>query len=330
MSKYQTRQEYIDRERNRGRGKKKKRGCFSTFLVGCLTPLLVLLIAGGAFAYYTFHSSVNEINNDDITDQIETVRDEEVTVGQDPISILLLGIDTGEYDRVGDTGGRSDIMMVVTVNPDTNQAYMTSIPRDSYTEIVGYGTMDKINHAYAFGGISMSANTVQNFLNIPIDYVISMDMGGFVDIIDTMGGVEITPVETFEQEGYYFVEGETQMMDGSRVLQYIRNRYTDTGDYGRQLRARQVLGAVADQLVSLDSVTNVGGLVNIVQENVVTNLDVSEAQSLALDANSILDNLEMLQLEGSSETIDGVYYEMIDPASLEAVSSTLRENLELE
>lgn len=329
MSRYQTRQEYLDGGRNNGNGKK-KRGCLSRILVGCFVPLLVILIAGGAFAYYTFNRSLYEINNDEITEEIETVRDEEVTVGQDPVSILLLGIDTGEYDRVGDTGGRSDIMMVITVNPDTNEAYMTSIPRDSYTEIAGYGTMDKINHAYAFGGISMSANTVQNFLNIPIDYVVSMDMGGFVDIIDTMGGVEITPVETFEQEGYYFTEGETQLMDGATVLQYIRNRYTETGDYGRQLRARQVLGAVANQLASFNSLSNMGGLINIVQENVETNLEVSEAQSLVFDANSILNNLEMLQLEGSSEMIDGVYYEIIDPNSLAEVSSILRQNLELE
>jgi LCP family protein required for cell wall assembly len=96
-----------------------------------------------------------------------------------------------------------------------------SIPRDSYAEIVGYSDVydyygdyyDKMNHAYAFGGTEMSINTVQEFLNIPIDYYVEVNFDGLVDIVDAVGGIEITSPLTFDFYGPQFIEGETQILD---------------------------------------------------------------------------------------------------------------------
>ena len=90
----------------------------------------------------------------------------------DPISILLLGVDTGELGRTEQ--GRSDSMVVATINPNTQKTTLLSIPRDTYSKIVGYGDgveyFDKINHAYAYGEIKMAIDSVQELLEIPIDY----------------------------------------------------------------------------------------------------------------------------------------------------------------
>lgn len=115
----------------------------------------------------------------------------DINSGDSPFSVLLMGVDTGMMGRAYQ--GRSDTLMLLTVNPKEKQSVITSIPRDTYTEIIGRGTMDKINHAYAFGGPSMSINTVQNLFDIPVDYYVDVNMQGLTDIIDTFGGIEVTP-----------------------------------------------------------------------------------------------------------------------------------------
>lgn len=320
------------RSRNRGRRRRRKRfnplGCFFQIL-------LVLILAGGLYAgytYFTLRQSVQQINNNALRlhesgPEREQVREESVEVGEDSISILIMGIDTGG-DRTD--VGRSDIMIVATLNPNTNQATITSIPRDSYVEISGVPSRDKINHAYAFGGPNMAANTVQDLLGIPIDYTFSMDMEGFVRAIDALGGLTITPVMTFEQGEHQFVEGQTQIMDGEAVLDYVRNRYTAGGDYGRQERARQVAEALFGKVQNFDSLSNVNELITVFSETVATNLTISDLQDIALDSNEIFNNLETLNLEGEGEMIDGVYYEILNESVVADVSQKLQENLGME
>lgn len=312
---------------------KKKKNMFLRIL-GTLI-LLALLVVGGVlgYSYYRFNRSFEKVYNKEavesvVKDVVEKRQpEEEVKIGEDPISILLLGIDTGDFERT--EVGRSDIMIVATINPNTKKTVITSIPRDTYAEIVGYGTQDKINHAYAFGGIPMSINSVQNFLDVPIDYYVKVDMGGFTQIVDALGGVTITPTESFEQEGSYFEQGVPQFMNGATVLQYVRNRHTENGDYGRQQRSRQVMEAIADNLVNINSLASLPELMTVFENYVGTNIEFNDIQTLTLSANSILKNIEEVTLQGTGDMIDGVYYEMIDEGSLATVQEALKTNLEL-
>src|SRR5699024_8570790 len=176
------------------------------------------------------------------------------TETQEPMSVLLLGIDSGSLGRT--EVGRSDVMMVMTLNPNTNHITLTSIPRDTYVEIVGQGIMDKINHAYAFGGIEMSRATVEQFLDISIDHHIVANMAGLSDIIDQVGGVEVIPPSTFSISGYNFIEGQAITLDGEMALAYVRERYTSGGDYGRQERQRQLVTAVIHQISNSKNIFN--------------------------------------------------------------------------
>lgn len=319
----------LSRKDVHSRKRRKKKHSFIKWFFISLLVIFLALLGIGAYTLGRFNKSFERVYDKTIEEQVVEVRDtkEQVTIGKDPFSILVLGIDTGEFDRT--EVGRSDIMMVATINPNTNQTVMTSIPRDTYTEIIGQGTHDKINHAYAFGGISMSINTVQNLLDIPIDYYIKVDMGGFTHIVDTLGGISITPTETFDQEGTYFEEGVTQLMDGKTILQYVRNRYTDGGDYSRQQRSRQVIEALAQNVLNINLVANLPEYMEIFENYVQTNIKFTDVQKLGLSINSIGKNIEELSLTGNGETIDGVYYERLDEASLANVQTKLKANLEL-
>ncbi|XJS09752.1 LCP family protein [Aerococcaceae bacterium WGS1372] len=289
--------------RTKRRPKKRRLGCL--IILGILLFLLLIVIGVGAFFYYRVNTTLTEIQQSRPEEQIN-LRDESVSnlvQEKESFSILLLGVDTGSEGRIDQ--GRSDIMVVATVNPYTENMTLTSIPRDTLTEIIGKGTEDKINHAYAFGGVSMAANTVQNLLDIPIDYTISANMQGFSDIIDTLGGITITSVDTFTQGDYNFVEGQSYTMDGDMALAYTRNRYDTGGDYSRQERARQLVGAIVEQATQLDSIANIPGILSSLNGNVQTDLSLNDIRKIAMDYRHAIQNIEMIQLDGSGEMIDG-------------------------
>lgn len=311
----------------RSKPRKKRKGCLIFFAI--LLIALLTIVGVGAFFYRNVTNTMDEIQQSRPAEQVN-LRDESqenLIQENEAFSILLLGVDTGTDGRVDQ--GRSDIMVVATVNPQTETMTLTSIPRDTLTEIVGQGVEDKINHAYAFGGVSMAANTVQNLLDIPIDYTISANMQGFEDIIDVLGGISITSVDTFTQGDYSFVEGETYTMDGEMALAYTRNRYDTGGDYSRQDRARQLVSAIVQQATQIDSLTNIPSILSSLNGNVLTDLTLKDIQSIALNYRNAIKNVETLQMSGSGEMIDGVYYEIISPDSLASIQAQLQAELGL-
>ncbi|MFL2109895.1 LCP family glycopolymer transferase [Marinilactibacillus psychrotolerans] len=314
----------------RKRKKRKKKPLWKKILITVLI-LLTIIVGIGAFVawrvYSDVQSSTNEMYEEAGHDQI---RNKPVVVddGKDPFSVLLMGIDTGDMGRTDQ--GRSDTMMLMTVNPNTKKTTIVSIPRDTYTEIVGKGTMDKINHAYAFGGTSMAMNTVQKLFDIPVDYYVSVNMEGLQQIIDAMGGVDITPQLTFEQAGYNFVEGQTEHMDGNTALEYSRMRHEDpNGDYGRQERQRAVVEATVEKMASVDSVMNYKSVLNSLSANMQTNLSFDDMVDVFTKYNSAIGTVKQDQLSGTGKKQNGVYYEFIPDEEIQRVSDLLKDELEL-
>ncbi|GAA3319220.1 hypothetical protein GCM10020331_025230 [Ectobacillus funiculus] len=121
--------------------------------------------------------------------------------------------------------------MLVTVNPNENTTKLVSIPRDTYVTIEGKGRQDKVNHAYAFGGVPMTLNTLERFLGIPIDYYIEVNMQGFQEIVDAVGGVTVHNTFPFSYEGHSFAAGSIPL-NGAQALAYARMRKEDPkGDF---------------------------------------------------------------------------------------------------
>lgn len=173
-------------------------------ITGSIVLLMVIAVGIYGFMVYRSVSGAVETMHQPIKYKTEKREQELTLTKQEPFSVLMLGVD----ERSGDKG-RSDTIIVITVNPNDQSMKMLSIPRDTRTEIVGKGFDDKINHAYAFGNEEMAMATVENFLDIPIDYYIKVNMEGFKDIVDAVGGITVNSSLSFEQGNSSFTEGQT-------------------------------------------------------------------------------------------------------------------------
>jgi len=307
------------------RSKQKKTSRKNKTLRVILIILLVLVLAiVGAVAklYFDVSGSVDRTYESVDRDNGRDVNFSD----EEPFSVLLLGIDTGDLGRTEQ--GRSDTMMVATVNPQENKSTLVSIPRDTYVDIVGHDTQDKINHAYAFGGASMSMDTVSEFLDIPIDHYVSINMEGIKELVDAVGGVDVNNDLEFEQDGHTYNFGKIHM-NGEEALGYLRMRHEDPeGDYGRQKRQRKVVEAVIDKSLSLSGATQYRSILDAMEDNMKTDLSFGNMRSIALDYREAFSNIDQLQLQGEGFNQDGVSYQQVDENELKEVQENLQEQLD--
>lgn len=304
--------------------KKKKRTWLK--VVGIL--FLLLLIGGGAYAFTVYQSLNNAVDtmHTPIDREQSPKRTKDIEFdNKEPFSVLLLGVDEREGDK-----GRSDTMIVMTVNPDVNSVKMISIPRDTLTDIVGKGTKDKINHAYAFGGVEMSMDTVENLLDIPIDYFVQVNMESFKEIVNAVDGVKVNNDLEFSYGGYEFPEGELEL-NGKEALAFSRMRYEDPrGDFGRQLRQREIIQAVIREGASVSSLWNFDNIFDALGSNIKTNLTFEEMVDIQKHYKAASKDIEQIQIkDGSGTKIDGIYYYVIPDEELSSIQSTLKKHMEL-
>ena len=247
---------------------------------------------------------------------------------QESFSVLLMGIDTGDLGRVDQ--GRSDTMMVATVSPEDRKTTIVSIPRDTYVDIVGHDTKDKINHAYAFGGAAMAMDTVQKYVGIPIDHYVSINMKGLKELVDAVGGVEVNNDFTFSQDGYDFTIGKITL-DGDQALSYSRMRYEDpNGDYGRQGRQRKIVEGVAKKVLSLNGVSNYQPILNTLESNMKTDMSFDEMKKIALDYRDAFSTIKQDQLQGESFMQNNISYQKVSDQELDRVKKELKDQMNLE
>ncbi|MCG7344249.1 LCP family protein [Sporosarcina sp. ACRSL] len=298
----------------------------------------LLLWAGGIASFivvglvcYTF-LFVNELTETakEIHKPIERVfsekREDPVAFQEkDPFSVLVLGVDERQGDK-----GRSDTMIVLTVNPTLQSTKMVSIPRDTYAEIVGMGFEDKLNHAYAFGGIEMSLATVEHFLDIPIDYVVQVNMESFKEIIDAIGGVTVVNEFEFSVNKHSFPKGELSL-NGEQALAFVRMRMDDPrGDFGRQDRQKLVIQGILQKGAKLSSLLKYKSIFEAIGNNVRTNMTFEEMVEVQKNYRGAAKSVEQIKFEkGEGKWMDGIWYYMMDPGELEHVKSELNDHLEM-
>ncbi|MCK0470264.1 LCP family protein [Halalkalibacter sp. APA_J-10(15)] len=297
------------------------------FSIACLA------ILGATTGYF-----IHKINNVTAGSQQELIRGEKSELREDAVnphddnmSILLLGVDT----RPGESNGRTDAILIATLNQEEQSIILTSIPRDSRVEIAGRGTLDKINHAHAFGGIDMTIDTVEQLLDIPIDYFARINFQAFIDVVDAINGVEIEVPFNFEEKDMnndwiQFTEG-MQHLNGEEALAYTRMRKHPQGggDIGRGQRQQQVLEAIIEKGTSFSSITRFDDVMDAIGENLVTNLSFGDLVSLHSYAGN-LNNIEQLQLGGTDLMLDGIYYYEVDNESLLDIRIQLKQHLDID
>ncbi|WP_374720790.1 LCP family protein [Peribacillus tepidiphilus] len=307
--------------------KKKTKKRILTFL------FLVLLTAVTYFSYMgikTYQALNNSYNEERKT---SALREVPVYVSNDPFSVLIMGIEdySGEHDT-----GRADTLLVATFNPKKQTMKLLSIPRDTMVTIADLDKKDKINHSYATGGKDRVIRTVENFLNIPIDYYVSVNFKGFVNIVDELGGVEVEVPFSFNDinskwERFYFKKG-SQELNGEEALVYARMRKKDPrGDFGRNERQRQIVIGLIDRLSSPKILWKIDDLAEVVGENVETNMSIKEAIAFRKKYSEFnTSKIQQLELKGEDYySKRNIYYFIPDEEELEMVKSELRSHLDL-
>ncbi|MCU5727249.1 LytR family transcriptional regulator [Bacillus toyonensis] len=288
----------------------------------------ILIVGGGVYAYTVYSNVSNTLDavHKPLDREKSEKREQKVDISdKKPISILMMGV-----DQRGEDQGRSDSLMLFTLNPKTKSMKIISIPRDSYTEIVGKGKKDKINHAYAFGGIDMAVKTVENFLNVPVDHYIEVNMDGFKDIVDAVGGVDVNNDLDFNYEGIHFEKGNIHL-DGTKALHYSRMRKLDPrGDFGRQMRQRQVIQGVIKQGASVSSLASYGDVLKAIEKNVKTSLTQEQMFEIQKNYKDCMENSEEIQIPGDGhKAADGIWYYYVPDAAKQDITNKLRAHLEV-
>ncbi|PFW57237.1 LytR family transcriptional regulator [Bacillus cereus] len=287
-----------------------------------------LILTGGVYVYTIYSNVSNTLDavHKPLNRDKSEKREQKINISdQKPISILLMGTDQRESET-----SRSDSLMLFTLNPQKKSMKITSIPRDTYTEIIGKGKKDKINHAYAFGGVDMTVKTVENFLNVPVDHYIEVNMAGFKDIVDAVGGVDVNNDLEFTSRDSHFAKGNIHL-DGEQALKYTRMRYEDPrGDFGRQMRQRQVIQAVIKKGASVSSLASYGDVLKAIEKNVKTSLTQDQMFEIQKNYKDCLQNSEEIQIPGDGhKAADGIWYYYVPDAAKQDLTNKLRAHLEV-
>ncbi|MHC2994243.1 MAG: LCP family protein [Candidatus Atribacteria bacterium] len=272
--------------RNSGRSLKKKRYKKIILIVSSILLLSILIIFLKYLGIFPFSSDILSYNR---------------------INVLIVGCDEIENH------GRADTIVFLSISPKTKDVLILSIPRDTRVEIPGRG-MDKINHAYAFGGEKLISKTVSSFLDVPLHFYAVVDFKGFVSIIDGLGGVEID----IEKEMHYVDKAGgvdinlypgKQILNGEKALEYIRFRYDRLGDLGRIKRQQKLAIALVKKMMKFDSVTKIPQLLEGIKEYIETNIKVQDIIAIANLFRGV--NQEKFKLEtvhGNPVYIEGISY----------------------
>jgi polyisoprenyl-teichoic acid--peptidoglycan teichoic acid transferase len=314
--------------------RKRKKRSLRRWVKFLMIIFLLFIAIGLSYAGYLAYT-INEVANDSYKEldrgKTSELRAEAVTLENDPVTILLLGVD----DYVKEDKGRSDAILLLTINPGTKEIALLSIPRDTRTYIPEIGEKNKINHAYAYNGIDATIETVQEMLDVPVDYYIKTGVNGFQDVVDELGGIEVEVPFDFTQvdlknRKVYFEEGPMEL-DGREALAFVQMRKKDPeGDFGRQKRQQEALRAISEKALSINSLSKADDIIKTAGENVETNISLSELMGLRNFYKEIQNrNFTTLKLEGQDDKINGAYYFVPDEDSLFEIESELKRILEI-
>ncbi|WP_249901392.1 LCP family protein [Paenibacillus sp. PK3_47] len=290
---------------------------------------LVVILAGGfifqkplaVLAFDLFlsdqvESKLAEESYQPLVREDNTVKPEPVVYKSDPFSLMLLGT-----DQRGNETARSDTMIYAVVRPEDYKLLLISIPRDTYTEIIGYkdNKKDKITHAYAFGGQQMAKDTMEALLGHDIQYYATINFQGLKDAVDAIGGVPLPIKKTIVNKGKdhekFTIEGGKSNYSGEEALNYTR--YREDSDFNRTKRQQVFIDVVANKMLSISQIGKIPELLDIMGENFKTDMEPSMIIDLAKKFMGGKDmDISSFTVMGEGKRIDGVYYDVIDEEDL--------------
>ncbi|MEH6955497.1 LCP family protein [Neobacillus drentensis] len=310
---------------NKKRVKKRRK----RIVLWVLMPILLLIIGATAYGGFLYNKAESVMNKS----YKPIDRDSKKTnVELENTSILFIGVDDSEK-RKESGNSRSDALMLATFNKKDKSIKLLSIPRDSYVHIPEKDIYTKITHAHAYGGVKLTLETVEELLDVPVDYYVKMNFNAFIDVINALDGVKVDVPFTFsEQDSKDHAKAITlqkgiQELDGEQALAFARTRKIDS-DIQRGMRQQQIVKAIIAKGSSIKSITNYTDVMEAVGKNMSTDLTFDQMKSFIsyIQAGKGI-NVESLSLKGSDSYINRIYYYQLDETALEETKSTLKAHL---
>lgn len=301
-----------------------------------LLPLILVFLGVASYASYLYikaDSVLSDSYEDDGREKSD-LRESKVDPNVDNVSVLIMGVDASDLRNNADNA-RSDTLMVATLNKDDKSVKLLSIPRDSYVYIPEVGYKTKINHAHAYGGTQATTKTVEELLDIPIDYYVKVNFEAFIDVVNAVEGVTVdVPYELHEQNskdeaGAIHLQPGEQQLNGEEALALARTRKLDS-DIERGKRQQEIIKAVINKAISLDSVMKYDDVLEAVGSNMTTNMTFSEMKSfISYGTKGRNLDFETMTLEGHDYQPNGTYYWQLDDIALEETQETLKRHLDI-
>ena len=290
-------------------------------LLICVSAYGIYLIKKAETAVDTAFEPVGNLNED-----IEPLTDN--------VSILFIGVDDSEERNQSENNIRSDALVLATLNNEDKSIKLVSIPRDTYTFIPDSGKEDKITHAYAYNGPSSTIESVENLLEVPVDYYLRMNFDAFIEVIDALGGIKVeVPYDITEQDendsqnAIELKEG-IQFLNGSEALALARTRHYDN-DIERGKRQQMILESIMNRALSAGSITKYGDVFEAVGDNMKTDLTFKNISSLFEYAKNGNPDVETITLDGYDDMSTGIYYYKLKEESLTEIQDILQSHLGL-
>ena len=243
--------------------------------------------------FYEEYKVIYEFSIDVETEDIA----HEVNITEDPFNIFISGIDT--YGSISSVS-RSDVNMIITVNPKSHKILITSIPRDYYVTLASKNAKDKLTHAGIYG-IEESVATLENLLDIRINYYVKVNFTSLIDIVDALDGVNVYSNYSFtSQDGYYYNQGYNNV-DGAKALSFVRERKSFSGgDRVRVENQAAMIEAIINKAISPSIITKYTSLLNALNGSFITNLNTNDITDFI---KMQIDEMPNWEIENSS--LDG-------------------------
>lgn len=306
------------------RNKNKKRSKFKKFAITVLVIFFLLTTSVVVYGY----SLLNRLNTNEAAV-------EQVNVNE-PVNILLLGVDAGDYaNKTTNNPKRSDTMILIRYNPENNKVYMLSIPRD--TRVVIDGQKEKLNSAHRIGGVPLAISTIEKMLGLKINYYAKVDYTGFRNCIDAIGGIDMEIPFDMDYDAYdisiHFKKGEIVHMDGKKAEEFVRWRKNNDGggyamgDLGRAATQQQFMLKIVEKMKTPAGILKVPSLIETASKYVTTNMSPKTMLKYMFRLRNVdISQIENHVLQGEAKYIGGVSYFIYDQEKNQEFLSNFKDS----
>ena len=311
-----------------GEVKNDKKGVKKVIII--VSSILIFLVLGSIVYFYSFLSSLNHKNNGKMSITPKEVKSNE------PINILLLGVDIGEPGKAATkVRGRTDTMMVVNYNILEDKLSIVSIPRD--TLITLNNKREKINAAHAIGGVKASIDAVENLLGIDINYYAMIDYSGFRELVDALGGIDMDITRNMNYDdpsqnlSIHFKKGEKVHLDGKKAEEFFRWRKNNDGtgfadgDLGRIQNQHLFIKKVMEKVKSPTTLVRIPKILKTIPKYMDTNMEADSIIKYGYKIKGLSDeNIKTATLKGEAKYIKGISYFIYNKEKNKEILSTLK------